>query len=33
MTVVFVVAAGLTFNFFAAYRDELGSRHESRFRD
>jgi len=30
MTVIFVVAAGLAFNFFAAYRDELGTRHQSR---
>jgi hypothetical protein len=29
-TVIFVVLAGLTFNVFAAYRHELGSRHESR---
>lgn len=30
ITIIFVVAAGIAFNFFAAYRDELGSRHESR---
>ncbi len=29
-TVIFVVIAGLSFNFFAAYRDELGTRHETR---
>ena len=29
-TVIFVVIAGLTFNVFAAYRDELGTRRESR---
>jgi hypothetical protein len=29
-TVVFVVIAGLSFNFFAAYRSELATRHETR---
>jgi hypothetical protein len=30
LTVIFIVMAGLSFNYFAAYRHELGSRHESR---
>jgi hypothetical protein len=30
VTVIFVVAAGLGFDYFAAYRTELGSRHETR---
>lgn len=29
-TIVFVVATGIAFSLFAAYRDELGSRHQSR---